>query len=125
MYEQDYIMRLIKEMIRAVLKLVFHIDTESPMEELLEDSEAKKTLHTLLDMVEAGKINEAENMVYEITENREYKNLKTALLFYSHLNEKSDAFLEKNNFSRDEIKDGLRELASRYGISSIADIFLK
>ena len=30
MYEQDYIMRLIKEMVRAVLKLLFHIDTETP-----------------------------------------------------------------------------------------------
>ncbi len=27
MFEQDYIMRLIKEMVRALLKLLFNIDT--------------------------------------------------------------------------------------------------
>lgn len=73
MYEQDYIMRLIKELVRAVPKLIFHIDTESPTEELLKDSEVETTLDALLDMVDEGKINEAENAVYEITENREYK----------------------------------------------------
>ncbi len=39
MFEQDYVMRLIKEMVRAILKLLFHIDTESPTVELLENKE--------------------------------------------------------------------------------------
>ena len=43
MYEQDYIMRLIKEMVRAILKLLFNIDTESPSSELLKDAEEKQT----------------------------------------------------------------------------------
>lgn len=34
MLEEDYIMRLIKEMIRAIIKVVFNVDTESPTEEL-------------------------------------------------------------------------------------------
>ena len=125
MYEQDYIIRLIREMIRAVLKLIFRVDTESPTEEMLEDSEVKAALDGLLDMVDEGKINEAENVVYEITEDGGYKNLETALLFYSYLNEKPDEFLEENNFSRDEVKEGLLEIISRYGLGSMADTFLK
>lgn len=123
MYEQDYIMRLIQEMVRAVLKLIFHIDTESPAGELLEDSEEKAVLDTLLDLADEGKINEAENTVFEITENMDYKNLEAALLFYSYLNEKSDDFLEENDFSRDEVREGLQEIVSRYGLGSIADMF--
>ena len=88
MYEQDYIMRLIQEMVRAVLKLIFHIDTESPAGKLLEDSEEKAGLDTLLNLADEGKINEAENTVFEITENMDYKKLEAALLFYSYLNEK-------------------------------------
>ena len=125
MYEQDYIIRLIREMIRAVLKLIFRIDAESLTEEMLEDSEVKAALDGLLDMVEEGRINEAENVVYEITEDGRYKNLETALLFYSYLNEKPDEFLEENNFSRDEVKEGLLEIISRYGLGSMADTFLK
>ena len=123
MYEQDYIMRLIQEMVRAVLKLIFHIDTESLAGKLLEDSEEKAVLDTLLDLADEGKINEAENTVFEITENMDYKNLEVALLFYSYLNEKSDDFLEENDFSRDEVREGLQEIVSRYGLGSIADMF--
>ena len=66
MFEQDYVMRLIKEMVRAILKLLFNIDTESPTIELLENKEEKETLENLIDMVDAGEINEAENRLYDL-----------------------------------------------------------
>lgn len=125
MFEQDYIMRLIKEMARAILKLLFSIDTESPSSELLKDAEEKQTLESLLDLVDAGRIDEAENRIFEITENLDKSNFEIALLFYSYLNDKSDDFLEENNFSRDEVKQGLKDIASRYGVDSVAEIFLK
>lgn len=118
-------MRLIKEMIRVVLKLIFHIYTESPTEEMLEDLEVKVTLNALLDMVDERKINEAENVVHEITENGEYKNLETVLLFYSYLNEKPDGFWEKNNFSQDEVKEGPLKIVFIYRFGSVANTFLK
>ena len=59
MFEQDYVMRLITEIIRTILKLLFNIDTASPTVELLENKEEKETLENLLDMVDTGKINEA------------------------------------------------------------------
>jgi ribosome assembly protein YihI (activator of Der GTPase) len=124
-FEQDYIMRLIKEMVRAILKLVFNIDTDSPTSELLEDSEKKATLDKLLDMVDDGKVNEAENEIFEMTENLDQNYLEVALLFYSYLNDKSDEFLEENNFSRDEVKEGLEAIVSRYGLNSIASVFLQ
>lgn len=61
MFEQDYVMRLIKEMVRAILKLLFNVDAESQTAELLENKEEKEILENLLDMVDTGKINEAEN----------------------------------------------------------------
>jgi hypothetical protein len=118
-------MRLIKEMVRAILKLVFNIDTDSPTSELLEDSEKKATLDKLLDMVDDGKVNEAENEIFEMTENLNQNNLEVALLFYSYLNDKSDEFLEENNFSRDEVKEGLEAIVSRYGLNGIASVFLQ
>lgn len=125
MYEQDYIMRLIKEMVRAVLKLLFNIDTESPSVELLEDAEEKQTLESLLDMIDEGRINEAENSLYDSIEYLDKSGLEIALLFYSYLNDKSDEFLEEHDFNRDEVKQGLESIASRYGISGFAEMFLK
>lgn len=123
MFEQDYVMRLIKEMVRAILKLLFNIDTESPTVELLENKEEQETLENLLDMVDAGEINEAENRLYDLTSNTDMNSLKIALLFYSYLNDKTDDFLEVNDFSRDEIKLGLENVADSFGISSIAKMF--
>lgn len=124
MFEQDYIIRMIKEMIRAILKLLFHIDTDNPIEDLLEDKESQDTLEKLLDMVDHGNINEAENQIYDMTSDSNMAYLEVALLFYSYLNEKDDEFLQKHGFCRDEIMSGVKELASRYGLTGMAEIFL-
>lgn len=124
MFEQDYVMRLIKEMIRAVLKLLFNIDTKSPTVELLESKEEKESLKDLLDMADNGNINEAENRLYDLISNGDIDSLKIALLFYSYLNDKSDEFLETNEFSREEIELGIKNLADKFGLKSITKIFL-
>lgn len=116
-------MRLIKEMVRAILKLLFNVDTESPTVELLENKKEKETLENLLNMVDDGKINEAENKLYDLTSDTDVNYLEIALLFYSYLNDKTDDFLEANDFSRDEIKSGLENVADSFGLSSIAKMF--
>ena len=123
MFEQDYIMRLVKEMVRAILKLIFNIDTESPTAELLEEQEEKETLDRLLRLVDNGSINQAENELYELLAEENKTNLKIALLFYSHLNEKDDTFLEEYNFSREEVEEGLRTVVAQYGLSGIEEMF--
>ncbi|MBP5670149.1 MAG: hypothetical protein J6X14_07570 [Lachnospiraceae bacterium] len=124
MFERDYIMRMIKEMVRAIIKLLFGIDTQSPTAELLQDTEQKQTLEELYDLVDAGEICEAENRVIELSEDGNGSDLEIAVLFYSYLNEKSDAFLEEHRFSREEVMQGLKDVASRHGLGEMADVFL-
>ena len=124
MFEQDYIMRQIKEMVRALLKLLFNTDTEFPGAEILNIKEDRQTLENLLDMVDEGRIDEAENRLFELSESGDMEGLKLALLFYSHLNDKSDEFLEVHDFSREEIRSGIRDMAEKYGVGSFSDIFL-
>ena len=124
MVERDYIMRLIREMVRVILKLVFNIDTESPTVDLLADEEEKQMLDALLSMIDAGDINNAENQLYEIVSGGGMEKLKMALLFYSYLNDKSDDFLTEHDFSREEIKSGIKDMVSMYGLNSMADAFL-
>lgn len=124
MFEQDYIMRIIKDVIRMVLKLVFHIDTESPTEELVMDAESKYALEQLMKQVDDGQINEAENKLFAMTEDMEKQSLEVALLFYSYLNDKDDDFLEEHDFSREEVKNGLEHIVSKYGLTGVIDLFL-
>lgn len=124
MFEQDYVMRLIKEMVRVILKLLFHVDTESPTAELLENKEEKETLENLLDLIDAGKINEAENRLSDLVDGADRGSLEIALLFYSYLNDKSDEFLKENDFSREEIKLGMERVVDVFGLSSMVRVFL-
>lgn len=123
MFEQDYIMRLIKEMVRAILKLLFHIDTEAPVTELLKSSEQQETLEALLRMIDDGRINEEENRLSDLIDETDKENLKTALLFYFVLNEKTDEFLLENNFSRDEIRLGIESVTEKFGVRGLAESF--
>lgn len=125
MYEQDYIMRIIKEMIRTILKLLFNIDMESPDENLLQDVECKEKLDKLRQMLENGDINGAESMLYTWIDKTRADGLMTGILFYYYLNEKSDAFLGEHGFSRDEVKQGLSDWVSGYGIDELVDEFLQ
>lgn len=125
MFEQDYIMRLIKEMVRAILKLLFGLDTDSPIEELLEEKEDRQAYEALLSMVDDGRICDAENRIYEMTESGDKRNLGVAILFYSYLNDKTDEFLEEHHFSREEIRSGLGEITARYGVDGLSEMFLE
>lgn len=116
-------MRMIKDMIRALLKMLFDIDTDSPSADLLENSDAKNRLISITEMIDRGDISNAENEIRKITSDDDMLNFKTALLFYSYLNDKDDDFLNMHNYSRDEIETGIRDLAKKYGVSYISNLF--
>ena len=123
MLRQDYVMRLISEMVRTLLRLIFQIDMNSPAADLLENDEEQETLQRLLRFIDNGEINEAENQIYQMTEDAQQKELKLALIFYAYLNEKSDEYLEQHNFSREEIKFGLKNIMERYEIHGFEEMF--
>lgn len=125
MFEEDYIMRQIREMVRMLLKLLFQMDMEEDSEELLRGTKENEVLRELLEMVDDGRINEAENRVYKLCEDGEMANLKVMLLFYDYLNGKSDEYLEECEFSREELKEDMRDLLAGFGLSDMAETFLR
>ena len=64
MVKQDYLMRLIHEMVRTIMKLIFNID-EKTVDIEQELKETSDLYGRLLKLADAGKINEAENLLYE------------------------------------------------------------
>jgi hypothetical protein len=75
-------------------------------------------------MIDAGQINEAENRLYDLISSTNAGSLKIALPFYSYLNDKTDEFLEENDFYREEIRLGVKNVVDVFGLSSIAKVFL-
>lgn len=124
MFEQDYIMRQLKEMIRAIFKMLFGIDEKSQTAELLESQEDAELLESLLELADDGIIRDAERLLLYGSIDGSMGRLKTALLFYSYLNDKTDEFLDSNGFSREDIKSGINLLMDRYNLSDLARVIL-
>ena len=123
MLQDDYILRQIREMVRAVMKMLFQVSAVELTPDVIEDTDARQILTNLTNLADNGKIDEAENQLYEMTCDGDRQNLEIGLLFYYHLNGKDDEFLEASNFSREEIMMGIQDLAERYNLSGIAEAF--
>ena len=123
MLQDDYILRQIREMVRAVMKMLFQVNASELTPEVIEDTDARQILTNLNDLVDNGRIDDAENQLYEMTCEGDRQNLEIGLLFYYHLNSKDDEFLEANNFGREEIMTGIQNLADRYNLNGIAEAF--
>ena len=116
MIEQDYIMRQIKNIINAAVRLVCKVDTTAQFrQEMKMDAFANR----LTDTAGSGNINEAENLLYEKTDTQDPDTFRAGLFFYDYLNSMDDAFLEAHDYSREEIQDGLQRLAKEYGVGDI------
>lgn len=120
MYEQDYVMRLIREAIKFLAKVFLNVKNDDEVYyDLLFENKNPQTdyLHNeLLELIQLGKINEAENLLYEKLDTSNKRHLGLALDFYNRLNDLNDDFLEENNFSREEIADGLKDITKKFGL---------
>ncbi|MBD5158755.1 MAG: hypothetical protein HDT23_00680 [Ruminococcus sp.] len=123
MFEQDYIMRQIQQILKVLVKVLFNIDDKSLSLNLIQNSEVKETVGDLLRKIDNGNISQAENEISVMTDNTTTDNLLAGIIFYSYLNEKDDDYLESYNFSREEVEDGLKNLLSKYGLDDIIRIF--
>ena len=121
-FERDYIMRVIRDMVRFISTMAFgrtdlmvDIDAANKAE---SGSVPPSTLvyADMLKLLEQGDINGAEDMLYEKLDTSDSGYLEAGLAFYHKLTDISDDELEAQNYSREEIMDGLRELSDRFGI---------
>lgn len=123
-FEKDWLMRQIKTMVQAMLKLLLNVDTDAGASyQYAEENHKSETwlLHSkLTELIESGDINEAENLLFDAFESIDSDNLiGVAMDFYNRLNDLTDEELEKQSFSRQEIADGIKDIAVIYGIDSI------
>ena len=112
-YEQDYIMRLIHGIALVLARLLLgrQMENEGEIATIL-DKQEKEQNDLLLRMVDEGKINRAEERLFDLLENASWDDrhkAAVAICFYSHVNDKDDEFLEKADFTREEIMEGLED----------------
>ena len=123
--EKDYILRLIYEIIRTLLHMLFQIDIARQNGPAFEDEQRMEWFRQLTAMIDEGEINEAENELLEGINANSMKDYELALWFYVYLNEKDNVFLETYNFSRKEVLEGIRLTGQIFWYRSIVDPLLE
>ncbi len=118
MFQHDWILRQIEEYTRFISKIIFNKKTS--VYDLVIDEYGNYTPFgdlyiELRTLINNGEINKAENLLFEkINQNPDLEYLEIALDFYTQINRFDDKYLEEHDFSRDEIKDGLKSLKKIY-----------
>ena len=109
--EKDYIMRMIKEMVKILFSLICgikYVSVEFEKENKYEVS--GKYLKSFLDMIDSGQINEAENILLDNIDYTNNDDVMAAALFYQYLSEKDSEFLINNNYTKEEVLSGFKQL---------------
>ena len=122
--EKDYIMRVIKEVVRVLFSLMLGKQYKSV--ELQNENKYEvsgKALEELQEMVDQGLVNEAENMLLESIDYTKEQEIIAAALFYQYVSEKDTDFLTLHNYSREEALDGLKRLIELSGYAGMDQIF--
>ena len=123
MIEEDYLLRMIHQMIRAIFKILFHYDTDVEETINFSDEKSEGKYRDWIAMAREGKINSAENFLYESLDLDNVEDLKAALMFYDYLSGLDEDFLQQANFSREEIRDGITHVLSLYGYEGFSEMF--
>ncbi len=85
-----------------------------------QDQEFQKLIH----LVNEGRINDAENQLWDLLDKDQARHFQMALLFYDHLNDLEDDVLEAEDFSREEVADGLVRVMKLYGYEDMVRTFI-
>lgn len=124
--EQDYIMKLIQEIIKVVRTIL--LDRKKP-EEVYNPDESTQidALQNLaIRLADKGQINEAENLLFDKMNSVDNNQFYVLLAFYEHVNGYSDEFLLKHGYSREEIIQGITDVSRTYGVSeTILQLLMK
>ncbi len=118
--EKDYIMRMIKEMVRVLFSLMFgkkYVSVELEKENKYEVS--GKNLKNFLDMIDSGEINEAENILLDSIDYTDRNEVMATALFYQYLSEKDSEFLKNNNYTKEEVMSGFKQLLMQSGYTDL------
>jgi len=124
-FERDYVMRVIRDMVRFVSTVVLGktepaVDMEPAVKAGTSSLPPSAQLYAdMLKLADQGNINDAEDLLYDRLDSTDTGYLEIGLAFYHYLTEISDDRLESCDYSREEILDGVHELCSCFGIDGL------
>lgn len=112
MITRDYLMEEAERLTKLIAAVVFQKHLEEEQNGVVYSiSQDEMLLGDLRRMIQAGNINEAENLLFDrLTADPTSHNLSVAGIFYKELSQMTDEELKQAMFSRQEIMEGLQSV---------------
>ncbi len=117
-YQKDYLMRLIEDIVRIIARIFFGKDYKSY--QYVDEMMLSKTdlwYRQLMELVEQRRLGEAEDILFDGMDTQNKDHMAVALDVYMAMNALSDDELDNADFSREEIKDGLKKITQMFGVN--------
>lgn len=112
-YENDYLMRMIKQVARAFAS--FALGKDLPPYELPDEkdnyTDADYLYEKLIQLADEGKINKAEDLLFENIDSGIDDIFMLGMNFYLYVNDFSNDQLDDNDYSREEVVEGMKDFA--------------
>lgn len=89
----------------------------------IENSAEDSIYYRLVSMIDEGRFNEAENTMYECLNMTNIDDCYVMLCVYDYMNEFEDEFIEENDYSREEIKEGIEFMSRKQGMDSLLFLY--
>lgn len=113
----DWLLKQINMVSEFLQKLFTDMETNRKLNENEQYQKDSFEFERLLEnLIEEDKINDAENILFEKLETNNLMYATIATRFYDKLKGLSDEKLQKSNYSRDEILQGLNDMCDMFGL---------
>jgi hypothetical protein len=116
MFHKDYLVRQIEAMTESIACTILNkqATTIHEIQDIEKEIETDLLRALLHDLLGKHKINEAENVLFDMLDPDNHDHLLIANEFYKHLDSLTDENLEDADFTREEIKDGLNKVKALF-----------
>ena len=116
-YDQDYILRQIEILMQGIRRVFFGKREKGAAAFAVSGALPGALWYTrVLERLEAGDINGAENLLFALMDPAEPQGLLAALDFYNRLRRIPEERLLESGFSLAEVEQGLLDAAALYGL---------
>jgi len=121
MFEQDYIMRQIKEMTAIMAKIMFGVNDRKSFY-MLQEIERQK-VHALVTQVKNGEPKEAVLELDRLTDNNTKENMMIGLEFYAQLSDLDEEYFINSGYSFGNMRDDFEHFAKKFGMEQMTELY--
>ena len=121
MFEQDYIMRQIKEITALIAKVMFGVNDRKSFY-MLQEVERQKA-HALITQVKNGEPKEAVMELDKLTDNNTKENLMIGLEFYAQFSDLDEEYFINSGYSFGQVRDDFERFAKKFGMEQMTELY--